>query len=297
MLKFRYLLLILLLLFKVSALQAKDSSSIKGTIRSMYYFCVDALIKKFPGEPSLIENEQQLRGQGYTNTYIAGFDYVRENLKLAEKLRADKINPFTSHIQEFANLIDPHTEFIEEGVKYQGFSDKEMRLSLLEALKHEAQEHQDSQKVTYRYWFNLNFRLSILATPTDRPPYHFKDININDLMTNTSIEETNDFFLRGLKRKNHESIIEAINDFLIAVTYETAIERTRRLDWEKNWYLINSFPKRIIIPTIQPLGIISINNTHGTGVHLIGLNKAQASADRRTMYPSMSHVSVKLSRA
>ena len=283
MLKFRYLLLILLLLFKVSALQAKDSSFIKDTIQSIYQFCADAFIKKSRDEHPLLESEQQLREQGYRDEYIAGLDHVRKNLQLAERLRKDKINPFTSHIEEFADLIDPHIEFIKEGIQSQDSDDKEIKLNLLESLKSEAQRHQNLSQVTYRWWFNFNFLLSILATPQLLSHFYLEVVDINDLITNPSIEKTNSFFLRGLKKRS-EDIIEAINEFLIDVTYETNTEEKRRFTWERNWYLINAFPKRVLIPTVQPLGIISINETHGTGVHFIGLNKEFKTADRRVMY-------------
>ena len=78
------------------------------------------------------------------------------------------MNPFNfyiTYIGEFADLIGPHIEFIEEGIRSQESADKEMRLDLLESLKSEAQGHRAS--MTFHYWFNLNFRLSILATSID----------------------------------------------------------------------------------------------------------------------------------
>ena len=282
-LKLRYSLLICLLIFKVSIAQARDLSTFSSIIKFKYQSCMQALRKSQHINELPFEGEQQLRDQEYTNAYIAGFDHVRENLQLAERLRRDRINPFTSHIQEFADLIDTHIEFIKEGIQSQDSDDKEMRLNLLESLKSEARKRQNLEEVTYRWWFNFNFLLSILATPQLLSHFYLEAIDINDLITNSSIEKTNSFFLRGLKKRS-EDIIEAINDFFIGATYETNTEEKRRFTWERNWYLINAFPKRVLIPTIQPLGIISINETHGTRVHFIGLNKEFKTADRRVMY-------------
>ena len=214
--KLRYLLLIFLLLFEVSIAQARVPLTIRDMIQSTYQSCVNTLLQRVRhiNQSPPIESEQQLRDQGYDDKYIAGLDHVRENLRLVERLRKDKVDPHTSHIQEFADLIDIHIAFIEEGIKYQGFfSDKEMRLSLLESLKSEAQEHQDSQKVTYRYWFNLNFRLSILATPITQLPFYLKDININILMANKTIEDTENF-LKGLEKtiniKYYQNVVKPI---------------------------------------------------------------------------------------
>ena len=51
--------------------------------------------------------------------------------------------------------------------------------------------------------------------------------------------------------------------------------------------LLGQFPERIMIPTIHALGIISINRTYGTGVHLIGLNNNPKYADDDFMYPDI----------
>ena len=253
-------LLISLLFLKVSIVQAHNLSPVVAITQSTYQFCRSALVK-FQKTPSLIESEQQLRGQGYDDRYVAGLDHAKENIQLVERLRADKINPFTSHIKEFANLLGTHIRFIEEGIKSQDASalDKEIRLNLLESLKFEAQERQNSERVTYRWWFSFNFRLSILATPKDYLEIYFKNISVEALITKTSMEEIDSFF-RGLNR----------NTMIV---------------WRPTQDLVNKFPERIIVPTIHRLGIISINSTHGTGVHFVGLNNDFVFADQITMYP------------
>ena len=269
MLKFRYLLLIFLLLFETSIVQARGPLTIRNMIQSTYQHCVSPLLQRVRhiNQSPPIESEQQLREQGYDDKYIAGLDHVRENLRLVERLRKDKVDPHTSHIQEFAELIDIHIAFIEEGIQSQNFSnkDKEMRLNLLESLKSEAQEHQDSQKVTYRYWFNLNFRLSILATPIARLPIYL--IDITTLIANKTIEDTIQSFQKLEK--------------IIQEGYKQDVRST----WHNIWYLIDSFPERVIIPTKHQLGQVSINETHGTGVHFVGLNNKPIPADGTNMHP------------
>ena len=136
-------------------------------------FCTDALMhtkKNLLNEYSN-ETEQSLKDQGYDEKFIAGLDYVNANLKLANSLRErfnnERVNPNTLHIPEFAELIDTHIAFIEEGIKSQSSTDKAERLELLERLKLEVQHRKSSETVTYRYFFNLNLRLSILATPKE----------------------------------------------------------------------------------------------------------------------------------
>ena len=205
-------------------------------------YCPSMLIKP---EPILIKTEQQMRGEGYGEKYIAGLDHTRSNLQLVDQLRRTSIDPRTSHIEEFAHLIDTHISFIERGILSQNHdnpqfsSDKALRLQQLERLKSEAQSEKNLGRVTYRWWFLFNLRLAIVATSWVRevsgiresPLYKRDPLN---LLTNDGIKE---FF-------------ESLSGYT---------------------FLLDNFPKRILIPTIQNLGYIAINETYGTGVHLIGL--------------------------
>ena len=277
--KFRYLLLVCLLFFKVSIAQTQNLSIFNSIIKFKDQSCMQALRKSQHinvNEHPLIESEQQLRDQGYSDEYIAGLDHVRENLQLAERLRKDKINPFTSHIEEFADLIDPHIEFIKEGIKSQDFDDKETKLNLLESLKSEAQRHQTLSQVTYRWWFNFNLRLSILVTPISQLPFlllqfkkRFRVLrNTNTLMANRTIEDMIQFFHRLEKTINDEELKLEIQSMCCDIQY-----------------LIDAFPERIMIPTKHRLGRVSINETHGTKVHFIGLKNKFTIADKMKMPP------------
>ena len=206
-------------------------------------YCARVLTKPelFP-----IKTEQKLRDEGYEEEEIAGLDHARSNLELAHRLRTDSIDPTATHIEEFADLIDTHIAFIERGIHSQSYSDprftegKALRLEQLEHLKSEAQLRKDLGQVTYQWYFFFNLRLAMLATMwigssfdiTERFPF-FKGIYSLELMTNDGVKKF----------------------------------------WNRRGpsYLLNDFPKRILIPTIQDLSKMVINETYGTGVHLIGL--------------------------
>ena len=204
----------------------------------LFEYCARALTKP---EPLLIKTEQQMRDEGYEEKFIAGLDYARSNLQLAHQLRTGSIDPTATHIEEFANLIDTHIAFIERGIRSQNYDfhgftdDKALRLEYLDLLKSEAQMQKDLERVTYGWWFLFNLRLSIIATPWVSPWARlvFKDNQPLNLMTNSEIQNY----------------------------------------WKSKFYqsLLYSFPERILIPTIQDLSKTAINETYGTGVHLIGL--------------------------
>ena len=259
------------------------------------------------------ETEQSLKDQGYNEKFIEGLDHVNANLRLAQslrdKLRDESINPNTLHIPEFADQIDLHVNLIEGIIRSQSSNDKTERLELLEGLKSEAQHRKSSGTMTYRYWFNFNLRLSILGTPAEKrykkvaykPRFdnseHFQKwmrdnsgfrewiIDDSELESDYAIvQKINDRFV-DFNSQDQGEVLSAISKGVERLTpYERSkVERFLYLinvifeDTEdvafKFVNLLHDFPRRIMIPTIYDLGIMSINRTYGTGVHLIGLNK------------------------
>ena len=126
------------------------------------------------GHPKVTElglrepNENVLKNLGFKESYTLGFDRAKEHLRLAEKLRSLPIDPWKTHIEEFADLVEPHLNHVERGIRSQDAPDKLERLVLLENFRAEARQWIERRELTYRRWVNLNFRLSILATPKDK---------------------------------------------------------------------------------------------------------------------------------
>ena len=208
------------------------------------------------GNKYFAETEDQMRE--YSKFYIAGLDHTMENLRLAQSLRDrlhDKsINPRTLHIPEFAELIDTHIAFIEEGIISQISADKTKRLELLERFKAEAQYRKVSEIVTYRWWFDFNLRLSLLATPD-------------------AVQLPTDDELESIYNRNRGEIDSLSSNGDHPVFKELNL-------------LLPMFPERILIPTIHDLGTMSINKTYGTGVHLIGLRNNSSKAHKLPMSPA-----------
>ena len=115
------------------------------------------------------EDEKWMINQGYNTDIVAGLDHANDNLKLAQYLREGSMNISSSHIPEFANLIDEHINFIRKGITESrefSESDKIKRLGLLDELQLKAKFYKDSKKVTYLWWLSFNLHLSIIATST-----------------------------------------------------------------------------------------------------------------------------------
>ncbi len=278
-------------------------------------FCVDALMntKKVRSNEYSNETEQSLKDRGYNERLIEGLDHVNANLRLAQSLRDrwrdESIDLNTLHIPAFADQIDLHVKFIEGIIRSQSSNDKVERLELLEELKAEAQHRKSSESVTYRYFFSLNLRLSILATPAGErykkaayEPRFDNSEHFQKWMRDTSgfrkwiiddSELESDYaIIQGINNRyvdfNSQDQGEVLDAIRKGVARLTPYERSKV---ERFLYLINvmfddteyeafkfvnllhDFPRRIMIPTIYDLGIMSINRTYGTGVHLIGLSK------------------------
>ena len=325
-----YLLLFCAFIFETAIAHGASDKSVKPEItnHSKSYLegltaasllCVDALMNinknlLVQSNEYSNETEQSLKDQDYNEKLIKKLDYVNANLRLAQSLRdrlSDKsINSNTLHIQEFADQMDVHIAFIEEGIKSQSSTDKAERLELLERLKLEAQHRKNSEAVTYRYWFNFNLRLSILATPKEnrtvgpssyKPQFedfhYFRELIVDDnglesyykifqgindgINFNSQLNGGLDF-----NSQSQDEIGEAVfaidgslrPDERIKIEnffYLTGEEFTdTEYDLFRSINLLHDFPRIIMIPTIHDdLGIMSINKAYGTGVVFFNLKR------------------------
>ena len=112
--------------------------------------------------------ELKLQTDRFKDGYIRGLEQAHKHLRLAHKLRTESIDPWKTHIEEFAALVKPHLDYVERGIRSQDSADKLERLAILEDFRAEAQSWIEKQEVSYRRWVNLNLRLSILATPKNK---------------------------------------------------------------------------------------------------------------------------------
>lgn len=216
------------------------------------------------------ENEWQMIDKGYNKSYITGFDHIRLSLSLVQRLRQRFlnerfINPYTTHIPWFANLIDTYITSIEISIKNQNSPDKNARLRLLNSLKEEAKSYKKDKWVTYHWWLIFNLRLSILVTPREhRNKNRLLDIteDIGALIKKGRLEV---LYLEYIYNKNSTSNED--NDLSLL------------------FRLINEFPERIMIPITYDLGIISTNITYGTGVYFIRLQSNPIDIRGHLRYP------------
>ena len=168
----------------------------------------------------LTELKLQTETDRFQDNYIRGLEQARAHIRLAHKLRTEPIDPWKTHIEEFATMVEPHLDYIERGIRSQDSADKLERLAILEDFRAETQSWIEKEEVSYRRWVNLNFRLSILATPTDQRTEVFfsrhdflLELHVSgDWVTNERLESA---YLKGTKRtkSKEKSFVEMLNQF------------------------------------------------------------------------------------
>ena len=75
---------------------------------------------------------------GFNESYTRGLEQAHKHLRLARKFRTEPINPWKTHIEEFATMVKPHLDYIERGIRSQDSADKLERLAILESFRDEA---------------------------------------------------------------------------------------------------------------------------------------------------------------
>ncbi len=223
-------------------------------------------------------SEKALRALGFRESYIRGLDQVEGHLRLAQKLRSGDVDPWKGHIKEFAELVKPHLDYVEKGIRDQNSLDKQERLAILEDFRREALAWVQNRTVTYRKFVNLNYRLSILATLLEQRGSDYLLDNTSgfrarlylsgDWMTNDRLEA---FYLMEKEKKKvrtpRKFIFENYEDF----------EAYGKLD---------QFPEVIIMPQMDGLwGKMPITRLVGQRVYLHALVNNAFQADGKLRPP------------
>ena len=202
--------------------------------------------------PKLTELRLTDASNEFKDNYIRGLDKARKHLRLAQKLRTGSIDPWKTHIEEFAALVKPHLDYIERGIRSQDSADKLERLAILEDFRIETQSWLEKREVSYRRWVNLNLRLSILATPkNDRNKLHFS----NDWLTDERLES-----LYQQRKEANQATIDV--------------------------KILDKFPEVIIAPQMDGLtGIMALTRMTTRRVYLHALENKASHVDGKLSHP------------
>ena len=112
--------------------------------------------------PPRTHEEARLKQQGFDSVWTKGLDKLNEWIALRKSLEKLRANPYTTHIQYFADQVEAHLSFAKAG--FGNTANKELKKEL-SLLKEEATKAILEEKVTYNWWLAFNSRITLLHDP------------------------------------------------------------------------------------------------------------------------------------
>ena len=204
----------------------------------------------------------RLRKMGLKDAYIAGLDKLDKMFEVSELLRSPRFNPTETHVEHFASLIPHHLAVIESGLPSQeGLLNWrhlwDWNLGRRLAISEEAEERLETQRVTYNWWVSYHLRFSILATLAQQ------------------MRDSGDFMHTRYRTENWHT-----NEKL-----KSAYQIYQSNNKEIQLAYLNKFPKIILWPTVDKVGVDPFNRLFMTGMHPVGVRSTPVVADGITMSP------------
>ena len=143
-------------------------------------WCRDLLLPTLYDEGSPTLTEPQLRAKGFGDEYVAGFDAISRQVKVATSLHLNGADARRTPIEYFEGIVDSHTDYVESGIRSWDASNERLRrLGRLYGVRQKVQEwrRQGGGGITYDRFLALN---NYLAKLVDRdlhfrislPPFH-----------------------------------------------------------------------------------------------------------------------------
>jgi len=192
---------------------------------------------------------------------MVGSDDAKEVVELAKLLRARKIDPIMTHIPEFEKKIEPTLNFARKSIESQDI-EVAGRLKILDEFAAEAAARVKDKKVSYEWFNEYNYRLSVLMTPASKRTSIAGDLDdafVRRVM-DTDAWRTDELFR---KAKNQDP------------SYFSPILR-----------FADDFPMQVKIPVINgDMGIAAVNSIYGSDSYVIGKISKNGMFDGRDMWP------------
>lgn len=182
---------------------------------------------------------------------------------LGQSLRAQGINPRATHVPEFAQLIPRHLAYARGAIVAQN-EDRD-RLALLEDFEREAMDRSQRGHVTYEWWNDFNFRLTMLMTPASKRTAVAGGANdkFTAELLRTGAWQTNAGFREVAARQPKEFF----GDY---ASHSVA----------------KSFPGRVVIPLLEgEIPSEDMNAMFGTNIDVLGIIDRMMRVDGREMWP------------
>lgn len=192
---------------------------------------------------------------------------LKEMSHFRQKFLNGQIDLYKTHIKEFENLVDLHLRHVFQSIFKQKYTDRKKRLIILSEFVHEAQAAKKEKRITYEWWLQFNYRLSILLTPEDLRT--IEQDSFNNLYVKTVYESG-----------------AWLSEKLFAPFLKLEFEFNSRFSDNLILNGIREFERLSLIPThFGEVDIRVINRATAEGIQFLGLIADVQVNDGKEMYP------------
>ena len=137
---------------------------IKGTLQKWETTEIKRIIGKEELKiPKISEETAQLQKQGFNRNFIGGLDEMNEMIDIGKQLRKLEVDPYTTHIDYFAEKMKEHLDFMEKAVK------NPIQREKMNLVREYAEKAIAERSVTYEKW--IQFHEVLVEVPLKGMPY------------------------------------------------------------------------------------------------------------------------------
>ena len=235
--------------------------------------------------------EKVLRKKGYRDIFINGIDEMNWIQAMGRNLRKHNINPYATHIVNFADRIESYIGMVREGISSSKLEDAyrmgghplvnkdifEMNPADIPAVKSrldildkyfikEARQRVKQEEVTLKWFLLWTYRLSILATlPVRRGDIEMMMPGVSVTLNKSTWWHTDKEMTKLLNRGDRREL-SAMTGTITG--------------------FLRNFPYEIVIPTIKDMGIIALNRANISGITSVTLSGRSKILDAQTLVPA-----------
>ena len=139
--------------------------------------------------PLPTNKEAKLAKQGFDPAFTEGFDSVNELSAVRRQLQELGANPYETHVQFLADIIEDAIEYVEKGLSSMKLGEKLKRWNKLRELKKRARKTIDKQRVTYKWFLEFILELPLIISKYYQPSiYHPSDKDLESLIIRFPLE-------------------------------------------------------------------------------------------------------------
>ena len=234
--------------------------------------------------------EEELKKIGHRPDYVEGVDAMHFMMNFVKSLREHNVNPYVTHIEDFAPLVFRSMKVIKEGILLQRghINEKEIQKKLkeLRMFDKEVRERIQSRTMTYHWWVYFNVRLAVLATSSYKRVIQYSFYIENKFKEQNS--NSGDLFDPTIRWwQSYEATSKLLDHppleyvrYIRSAGSEEMVFLSFYLHLSK---AIMQFPDMILFPVPEPLNVMAFTMGASSRIVPLGLTGMEKNADGKEL--------------